>query len=126
LEQHAQFGETRVTSDRATNGFPYAKHGGARGIKDLAGPVPSLGRLPNLRRQAAQFGETARPVTGDGLHSLKRQAAQFGATQPVRQTAKLHGFSGACQTRQFARQDLHLVIDKINKHQILMVSSFSI
>lgn len=34
------------------------------------------------------------------------------------------GVSEACFNRQIARQDLHLVIDKINNNKILMLSCF--
>ena len=36
-----------------------------RGLRPMKRPVPTLGRLPNLGRQAAHFEETHRPLTGD-------------------------------------------------------------
>ena len=62
---------------------------------------------PTLKRRIAHLRETGPPT-------LKRHSAHFGETQKGMRRPNLLAFSEACQIRQITRQDLHLVIDKIN------------
>jgi hypothetical protein len=116
----AQFEETGVVPGclRSTP----AKHGGGAGTlaqrRLIWGDCPAWGdRPPGLKRRAALFGETAPP-------GLKRQTARFGETGTGAEWADFTGCSEASGNRQFARQDLHVVIDKINNNKILMLSFF--
>lgn len=139
----AQFGETRLDNERPIWGdahrqLPYLRRRTCFSTHKISAGLTE-GAASNAYRGTAHFEETW-PISGDSLPSfgrrcnqlgetvapyLERRTAQFGETRRSLQTLNYSVLSRACITRQFPRQDQHVVIDKININNILMLSFLS-